>query len=76
LRLRIVSIWLRCFWSELRLEISDLSRETTDRGEWLSPFGFPKEDDPMGIAPLRARAGGWVCIGVWVRFFDIPAIYC
>jgi hypothetical protein len=56
--LRIVSIWLRCFWSELRLEISDLAREIAGRGELLSPFGFLEADDPMGIAPLRPPADG------------------
>jgi hypothetical protein len=54
LRLRIVSIWLRWFWRELRLEISDLSFEIA--GERLSPFGFFEEDDPMGIAPWRPPA--------------------
>jgi len=51
LRLRIVSIRLRCFWRELRLEISDLTRDIVDRSDWLAPFGFLEEDDPIGIAP-------------------------
>ena len=73
LRLRFVSIWLRCFCRELRREISDLSGGTAD--ERLGPLGFLDADDPIGMAPLRPPAGGWVCIGGGVRFFDIYAIY-
>jgi hypothetical protein len=49
LRFRIVSIWLRCFWRELRLEISDLAREVSDRGERMSPFGFWRRTTPWGV---------------------------